>query len=318
MPRKPRIDEEGYLYHVIARGIERRNIFHDDADRDFFLSRMGKILMETETPIHAFALMPNHIHLLVRRTGAALSTVMRRLLTCYALYFNRRNDRAGHVFQNRYHSVVCQEEPYYFELLRYIHLNPIRAGYLSSLRELAKYPYSGHAYIMGGCVSKWFDPDPVLASFNDAKDRARRSYAGLVANGMKLAEIDLDGGGRMRIQRLDPRQGSSPPSGFDARVLGDQVFVDRLRRGNRETAVLAEYDAGCLIASVCAQFGISRAELTGASKRRKVVEAREVAAFRMSTEAGLPWSCIARELAVSRSAVTKIMHRMSICDLGDG
>lgn len=328
MPRKPRIDAEGYLYHVIVRGLERRQIFCNDADRDFFLARMGKILTETETPIHAFALMPNHFHLLLRRAGTPISTVMRRLLTCYAIHFNRCYDRAGHLFQNRYHSIVCQEDQYYLELLRYIHLNPVRAGRLASLEELAGDPYTGHGYILGRRRRKWFDSGLVLAHFNVMKEQAKQRYTEFIETGLKIAEIDLDGGGRKRIKGLDPgrhergKQQRGPAGHFDERVLGDEEFVERLRvdssertiaATNSENTTASRFCVESIIASVCAEYGLSRAELTGGSKRREVVAAREVAAFRMSAEAGLQWSCIARELSVSRSTVTKIMRRKLIC-----
>jgi REP element-mobilizing transposase RayT len=112
-----------------ARGIERRKIFWDDTDRSSFLERLAVILEETQTQCYAWALIPNHFHILLRTGPTPLSKVMRRLMTGYAVTFNRRHRRAGHLFQNRYKSVVCEEDPYLLELIRYIHLNPLRAGH---------------------------------------------------------------------------------------------------------------------------------------------------------------------------------------------
>jgi len=128
MPRKARIDAPGALHHIIVRGIERRKIFYDDNDRDNFLNRLGVILIESQTPCFAWALIPNRLHLLLRTGVAPIATVMRRLLTGYAVSFNRRHRRHGQLFQNRYKSILCQEDPYLIELVRYIHLNPLRAG----------------------------------------------------------------------------------------------------------------------------------------------------------------------------------------------
>jgi putative transposase len=128
MPRKSRIDAPGALHHVIARGIARREIFLADADRDDFLKRLADILMESKTACYAWVLIPNHLHLLLRTGTTPLSSVMKRVLTGYAVGFNRRHNRQGHLFQNRYKSILCQEEPYLLELVRYIHLNPLRAG----------------------------------------------------------------------------------------------------------------------------------------------------------------------------------------------
>ncbi len=112
MPRQPRIDAPSILHHIICRGIERRRIFTDDNDRDDFVNRLTTILAETATPCYAWALIPNHFHLLLRTGTTPISTVMRRLLTGYAVAFNHRHKRSGHLFQNRYKSIVCQDDLY--------------------------------------------------------------------------------------------------------------------------------------------------------------------------------------------------------------
>ena len=151
MPRQARLDAPGLLQHVMARGIERREIFKDDIDRRSFLDRLAVILEETQTQCYAWALIPNHLHLLLRTSQAPLPTVMRRLMTGHAVTFNKRHRRAGHLFQNRYKSIVCEEDNYLLELTRYIHLNPLRAGLVKDLKELDKYPWAGHSAIIGKC-----------------------------------------------------------------------------------------------------------------------------------------------------------------------
>lgn len=135
MPRQARLDAPGILQHVMARGIERRKIFANDKDRTSFLERLTVILEETQTQCYAWALIPNHFHLLLRTGSTPLSKVMRRLMTGYAMNFNKRYKRTGHLFQNRYKSVVCEEDPYLLELIRYIHLNPLRAKLVQDLEE---------------------------------------------------------------------------------------------------------------------------------------------------------------------------------------
>ena len=136
MPRQSRIDAPGALHHVMIRGIERRKIFRDDKDRESFLDRLGGILLESATPCYAWSLLGNHAHFLFRTGRIPISGVMRKLLTGYAVTFNRRYHRHGHVFQNRYKSILCEEDAYLQELVRYIHLNPLRAGLVKDLREL--------------------------------------------------------------------------------------------------------------------------------------------------------------------------------------
>jgi REP element-mobilizing transposase RayT len=139
MPRSARLDAPGVLHHIIIRGIERRPIFKDNKDRDNLLNRLSILLPRTKTLCYAWALMPNHAHFLLRSGEAGISYLMRRLLTGYAVYFNRRHDRHGQLFQNRYKSIICQEDAYFRELVRYIHLNPVRAEVVKDLSNLSTY-----------------------------------------------------------------------------------------------------------------------------------------------------------------------------------
>jgi len=122
MPRKARLDAPGALHHIVVRGIERRKIFRDDSDRDDFLERLSAILGESRTSCYAWALMPNHFPLLLKTGQTPISTLMRRLLTGYAVSFNLRHRRSGNLFQNRYKSILCREDAYLLELVRYIHV----------------------------------------------------------------------------------------------------------------------------------------------------------------------------------------------------
>jgi REP element-mobilizing transposase RayT len=139
MPRKARIDAPGAVQHIIIRGIERKNIFRNDADRKNFTARLSTIISETQTTCYAWALIPNHVHLLLRTGAIPIATVMRRLLTGYAVSFNLKYKRHGQLFQNRYKSILCQEDLYLKELVRYIHLNPMRAKLVSDLKALDRY-----------------------------------------------------------------------------------------------------------------------------------------------------------------------------------
>ena len=144
MPRQARLDAPGTLHHVMVRGIERRVIFRDELDRADFVTRLAALVKIGALVIYAWALLPNHAHLLVRTGSRPLPRSMRSLLTGYAGAFNRRHKRVGHLFQNRYKSIVVEEEPYLLELVRYLHLNPLRAKILSDLRALDRYPWTGH------------------------------------------------------------------------------------------------------------------------------------------------------------------------------
>ncbi|MFC1886155.1 transposase [Thermodesulfobacteriota bacterium] len=180
MPRKARIDAPGALHHIIARGIERRSIFNDDTDRDNFLSRLETVLSDTRTSCYAWALIPNHFHLLLRIGPCPVSTVMRRLLTGHAIAYNHRHRRYGHLFQNRYKSILCQEDTYLLELVRYIHLNPLRANIVQNIGQLNHYLYSGHSALLGISDRKWQDTEYVLKIFDNVLSKARKRFLGTI------------------------------------------------------------------------------------------------------------------------------------------
>ena len=144
-------------------------------------------------------LMSNHVHLLFRTGNIPLSTIMRRLLTGYAQQFNRRHKRYGQLFQNRFKSFLCEEEPYLLELVRYIHLNPIRARMVKDLKGLNTYPKTGHSVLMGKIKNDWQDTDYVLKRFGKTLRDARKAYLTFVSKGLsKGRRADLVGGGLLR------------------------------------------------------------------------------------------------------------------------
>jgi putative transposase len=150
---------------IIIRGIERRKIFRDNKDRDDMINRLSELLPATSTACYAWAFLPNHAHFLFRSGNAGLPTLMRRLLTGYVVTFNRRHRRHGQLFQNRYKSIICQEDLYLKELVRYIHLNPLRAKLVSKISGLNKYKYCGHSALMGKRTCPWQDEKYVLSFF---------------------------------------------------------------------------------------------------------------------------------------------------------
>ena len=227
MPRLPRLDITGLLQHVIVRGIDRRDIFNDEHDRQLFVDRLFSLLPETGVRCYAWALLSNHFHLLLMPTTTPLSHFMRRLLTGYAITFNRRHQRSGHLFQNRYKSIVCEEEPYLLELVRYIHLNPLRAGMVASLEELDFYPWSGHTVLIGNRKIDAQETGAILELFGGNTITARQNYRQFVAEGIKVGRRDdLVGGG---LRRSQGERENNEYESFDERVLGGGNFVDGLK-----------------------------------------------------------------------------------------
>jgi len=155
MPRLARLDAPGVLHHVMGRGIERRKIFLNKKDQKDFIDRLAELAVNGSMSIYAWALLPNHFHLLCKTKNRPLSSSMRKLLTGYVVNFNRRHKRHGHLFQNRYKSIICQEDAYLMELVRYIHLNLIRSGLIKDIKGLNRCPFSGHSVLMGYVKRDW-------------------------------------------------------------------------------------------------------------------------------------------------------------------
>lgn len=308
MPRSARIDIEGLLQHVMVRGIEKRDCFFDDRDRTAFLERFGKLLVKTETQCYAWALMSNHFHLLLRPTKTKLSELMRKLLTGYAVVFNLRHHRSGHLFQNRYKSIVCEEDPYLLELIRYIHLNPLRAGLVRSLKGLDSYKWGGHSVIMGKAILPGQATDQVLQMFDVVASKAQQKYRSFVADGIALGKRDeLVGGGLKRLLHFSSAAGREA---YDERVLGSGEFVEHIWH---ETGQQGHFAASSpvlddIIADVTAVFGIDAGVLCGGSKRKEVADARAVLCY-LALAAGCRGVDLGPKIKITRSAVVHAARR---------
>jgi REP element-mobilizing transposase RayT len=228
MPRSARLDIPGLLQHVIVRGNERRPIFLDDQDRSFFLERFSFLLQQTHTDCLAWALLTNHLHLLLRPRSGCLATFMRRLLTSYVVTFNLRHKRSGHLFQNRYKSFACEEESYFLELVRYVHLNPLRAGLVDNLAELAVYPWCGHAVVLGNRVLPGQVYGEVLERFEKNVQKGRAGYTAFIADGLCQRAPDLEENRGLR-RWLAKQVGQEENLAADARILGSEAFFQTVQ-----------------------------------------------------------------------------------------
>jgi len=320
MPRKARIDAAGALHHIIVRGIERRKIFYDDQDRDAFVARLGEVLSETHTDCFAWALIPNHFHLLLRTGSTSISTVMRRLLTGQAVQFNRRHQRHGHVFQNRYKSILCQQDPYLKELVRYIHLNPLRAGLVDAYGVLRKFAYSGHGVLMGECRHEWQNTEYVLSLFSPDLSEARIQYDRFVEQGVMLGKRkDLVGGGLIRSlggwTAAQPLKPEGERIKGDERILGDGDFAqqvlgacqERLERRYRFEA--QGYGFDWLVDQVAKLFNLERDIVTRPGRYPDTVKARSVLCYWAVRKLGLSTLELSRRLNVSQPTISQSVKR---------
>jgi putative transposase len=315
-----RIDAPGALHHIIGRGIERRKLFLDDVDRDNFVQRLSTILSGTETSCFAWSLLPNHYHLLLRTGNVPIATVMRRLLTGYAVSFNRTHRRYGHVFQNRYKSILCQEEPYLQELVRYIHLNPLRASVVSTLRQLDRYPYSGHSRLMANVKDSWQETDRVLALFGKKAAVARRKYREFVSNGVKAGrKPELTGGGLIRSvggwRTLKSLGNMGIHFKSDERILGDSDFAEKVlgdaaeEMEHRYRLKAEGYDFDTVVKRVSDIFNMKVQRILTPGRQPDRVTARSVLAYWAVRELGMSVTSVGKQLSLSQSATSRAVER---------
>ena len=320
MPRSARLDSPSALHHIMIRGIERRQIFKDNNDRDDFLGRLEKLLPATKTSCYAWTFIPNHAHFLFRTGNVPIATLMRRLLTGYAVYFNHRHKRSGQLFQNRYKSILCQEDAYLTELVRYIHLNPFRAGLVKSLDELNKYPYCGHSALMGNKKRDWQNVDYVLAYFGKQRHSARRHYYAFMSEGIDQGRRDdLMGGGLIRslggwsaIHKNDLK-GAHIKS--DERILGDGDFVDSLLSESDEKferyyeVRQSGYDLDKTAKRAASLCAVEVDDIYSRNKQKTKVKARSLFCYWASRELGVSHTELARRLGISVPAVSYSVER---------
>ena len=321
MPRTARLDTPGLLHHIMIRGIERRKIFNDDKDRENLIERLSNLLPETKTQCYAWAFLSNHAHFLLRSGPRGIAHLMRRLLTGYVVSYNRRHRRHGHLFQNRYKSVICQEDQYLRELVRYIHLNPLRANIVKDLKELDGYPYCGHSVLMGRKKREWQESEYVLGFFGRKVGEARKEYRSYVEKGILMGRRpELVGGGlirslggwdevkKMRLSGQDRIKG-------DQRILGDSDFVTDVLSESEEvfsrrySLKNRGFDFKRVVERVSCLFDLEKDRITHRGRQRDRVRARDLLCYWCVTELGIPMADLAGRLDLTLAAVSYAVKR---------
>lgn len=316
MPRTARLDAAGVLHHVMIRGMERKLIFRNDHDRNDFIDRLSILLPETKTICYAWALIPNHAHFLFRSGPSGIAVLMRRLLTGYAVSFNHRHNRTGQLFQNRYKSVICQEDVYFKELVRYIHLNPVRAGLIPHA-GLEVYPYSGHSALTGRQVRPWQDTSYVLHVFGNTLTTGRKKYEYFVESGLDQGKRrDLTGGGLIRSYKgwAEIRQEKRRLKG-DERILGDSDFVLKiLSEANegfeRKLAFKKKgYTLDSLAEKVASHYNLHAKDILSKGRQKQFVHARDVLCYMATRDLNISVTDCARRMSMSPSSISYAVMR---------
>ncbi|MGE0646261.1 MAG: transposase [Nitrospira sp.] len=297
MARKPRLHFPGAFYHVIARGNRRATIFHDDADYHAYLDRLERYRQRDGLTVHAYVLMPNHVHLLLETGEPPLSRTMQTLQFTYSQSYNRRYDKTGHVFQGRYHAILCDRDAYLVELVRYLHLNPAR---MRTPLSPWTYPWSSHGAYLGRASPVTVQMATVLESFHRQVGPARQAYRRFLLDG-------LSQGHQERFYET-----------VDQRVLGDERFLNTVARQSATTMALSiqprRVGFGALLKAVASVHHVTPSVILAPGRRRALVPARAMLVFLAREWGRLTTQELGRRLQrdpsmVSRLAAAYLAHR---------
>jgi REP element-mobilizing transposase RayT len=296
MPRKPRIHYPGAVYHVMLRGNGGQSIFFDQADRSKFLLLLQYGLEKYQHRIHAFCLMDNHVHLVLQVADIPLSKIMQNLAFRYTQFTNRKQHKTGHLFQGRFKALVVDADNYLLELVRYIHLNPLRAALVD---DPSDYGWSSHRCYLGEVVIPWLATDWVLCQLAGSREPARLRYGQFVLDGY------ADGYVR------DFSRGT-----FEGRVLGSDQFVDQ-SLAHAEQVYCRPVTMEAILEAVCDCFEVPLKDLKAPGRYGAESEARAAAAWLVRQSAGLQMKQLATILNRDLSGLSQAARRLDLRMLAD-
>jgi REP element-mobilizing transposase RayT len=259
MARKPRIHFPGAFYHVIARGNQKQDIFLDEKDFKTYLAYLSEYKARFNFHLYAYVLMKNHLHLLLEVGKTPLSRIMHVLQFRYTRYFNKRYGKVGHLFQGRYKVILCDKEVYLLELVRYIHLNPVRSMIVD---DPEKYLWTGHICYLGRAKNNLIDQEVILSQFSKNKTVARKAY-------LKFILQEVNGSHQESYYRVK-----------DQRYLGEDKFIDKIE-GNKRCTEPELYDIPLdhITLMVSNVTGISQEKLHSLTRDRKGAYGRSLVAY---------------------------------------
>jgi REP element-mobilizing transposase RayT len=252
MARPLRIHTPGAFYHVTLRGNHRQQIFFRHEDRQILSERIAEVIDRFGTRLHAYCYMTNHIHALIQVGDMPLSRLMHRIAGRYARSVQSTLQTTGHLFEKRYHSILIDADEYLLSLLRYIHLNPVRAHMVQSADD---YPWSSHQVYLGERTEAWVTTDFALSMFHPDRLAAIDAYRRFVSG--------EHGSGRSPLAECNPS---------DTRILGSDEFASRLLGAGwqpRSRKSLAQ-----IVSEACMTYSVSASQLSSASREQRFVKAR--------------------------------------------
>jgi putative transposase len=286
MARKPRVEFEGALYHVIVRGNHRRNIFRDESDCVAYLERIEHYRERYHCSVYAYVLMSNHVHLLIETGPVGLSKIMQGIQFSYTQRYNRRYHAVGHLFQGRYKAILCDRDAYLLELVRYIHLNPAR---MKQPQDPWKYRWSSHRAYLGENTPLKIQAQAVLEQFGYKISVARSGYLDFMKEGVGQGHLD-------RFYQT-----------VEQRFLGDERFVDEVAKKKKERdPVKIKVKFSRLVDGVASVYGIEAGRLLGTERKRSWVEPRSLLVYAAREWCGIKARVLAEHLRRDASMISRL------------
>ncbi len=309
MPTKKRITVPGALAHIMSRGISHAEIFVDNADRHAFLDFLMQAITDNGYQCYAWAMMSNHYHLLMRCSENPLDKLMRQLNSRYARYFNMKYKRSGYVFDGRFKSIITQDQYYLEELIRYIHLNPLRAGICKTMHELDRYAWCGHGALLGKTSNLFQTTDVVLRRFGSEIDAARKNYRQFIQNGVDEADKDW-----LVTTIRKCNKGVEKRNKPECWVIGDPVFVSSVMKKNENRirmirAVREKRSLEKIGAIVANNYKIKLSDMKKRSRSNLLSECRKKFAYVCCRVLQFPVSEVAAFFGVSSPAISWAIKR---------
>lgn len=255
MARKPRLHLVGGLYHVMLRGNNGKKIFFDNDDREYLEKLVAEGVKRFDHKILAYCWMSNHIHLAIEVNKIPLSKIIQNLSFRYTRYINKKRKQIGHLFQGRYKAILVEKDNYLLELVRYIHLNPIRA---KVVRKLSNYKWSSHHIYLGKKESLLIESDKVLSMFSKNKKTASKQYLQFLKEGIDCS-TNFEVGGQ------------------DSRIIGNEKFVEK--HLSNEDNYMPKIGISQIIKSSCSVLNLSKNKLHEKTRNRQVTFARHVIGY---------------------------------------
>lgn len=296
MPRKPRIEFKGALYHIINRGNNRQTIFFNRSDYKEFLNCLKLVQQRCPFILYGYVLMLNHFHLIIETINDPISRIMRVLLTRYAKFYNFKHKRIGHVFQGRYRAILCQKDRYLLELVRYIHLNPLRANLV---KDISEWEWSSHPTYLGGKNEIQLNIPEVLSYFGNDANLSQRKYLEFIKEGYE-----------------DKSFNPYPKEIFP--YLGDGKFIDEVSKKfvelRRQTVPEIRMTLEDLAEGISKIFEIEIQRLKCPSKERKISEIRSTFCYLANRVCSHKIGDIAKFLNLSLPAISRAITRAQVAD----